>query len=140
MMSRKSKPWRSAVAALHKVWENLPRMHCKGLCTESCGPIFMTDLEEQILKERVGTPLPVFGTEENPLECPLLVDRRCSVYNDRPTICRLWGMVHHELMICPFGCQPERRLTNKEAKEIFEKVGNISKRYLEEQFQQGEPQ
>lgn len=37
--------------------------------------------------------------------CPALVDGRCSVYDDRPMICRLYGTV--EVMRCPYGCVPK---------------------------------
>jgi hypothetical protein len=37
--------------------------------------------------------------------CPALKDGRCSVYDVRPTLCRLWGVV--EDMPCPWGCVPD---------------------------------
>lgn len=49
--------------------------------------------------------------------CALLRrDGACSVYVDRPLICRLWGVV--ETMPCPFGCRPERWLSEQEALEL----------------------
>jgi Fe-S-cluster containining protein len=53
--------------------------------------------------------------------CSLLVDERCTHYEIRPSICRLWGLVKDTLE-CPFGCVPERWLTNEEAKRFSEKV------------------
>lgn len=128
-MSQKSKAWRSAVSALRKLWNSFPKLECQGKCYQSCGPIFMSDLEGEILERKLGHPLPPMGTEDNPLTCPLLKNYRCSVYEDRPTICRLWGMVNHSLMSCPFGCRPSRRLTDQEARFIIQKVQEISDRY-----------
>ena len=42
--------------------------------------------------------------------------RRCSVYDRRPLICRLYGT--SELMRCE-GCTPERYLSEKETEEII---------------------
>jgi Fe-S-cluster containining protein len=50
-----------------------------------------TEALEQILKG------------ERTQDCPALVDGRCSVYEDRPLICRLWGAV--ESMPCVHGCE-----------------------------------
>lgn len=54
--------------------------------------------------------------------CPLLVDGRCSVYNARPMICRLFGAV--EGMICKHGCKPADLLTDDEG---FDLVTALSK-------------
>ena len=40
---------------------------------------------------------------ERTIDCPALVDGRCSVYEHRPLICRLWGAV--ESLPCPHGCE-----------------------------------
>lgn len=45
--------------------------------------------------------------------CPALVDGSCAVYEDRPTICRLWGAT--ESMPCPHGCTPAGALTQEES-------------------------
>lgn len=41
--------------------------------------------------------------------CPALTDAdRCLVYQDRPTICRLFGV--QQAMRCPHGCRPDDEL------------------------------
>ena len=42
------------------------------------------------------------------LACPLLRHGRCTVYAQRPLVCRLWGVT--ESMECPHGCRPVRYL------------------------------
>lgn len=44
--------------------------------------------------------------------CPALVENRCTVYDVRPTICRLWGAGPG--MACPWGCEPDVPLTPRE--------------------------
>lgn len=55
---------------------------------------------------------------ERPLRCPLLTeDGRCSAYQVRPLVCRQWGV--GEDMKCPWGCEPERYLTEEETAEML---------------------
>jgi hypothetical protein len=52
--------------------------------------------------------------------CPALVDGRCSVYEDRPTVCRLWGAT--ESMPCPHGCRPDRPLSQDESHQLLRRA------------------
>jgi Fe-S-cluster containining protein len=87
----------------------IPSTNCKGLCAASCGPIHASDTERALLAER-GVRV---GRGDAALldlvlgrlhDCPALIADRCTVYDIRPTICRLWGAV--ENMPCPWGCIP----------------------------------
>lgn len=70
----------------------------------------MSDAEYEIL-DRHGGRFPrlvemVEAAVADPhYRCPKLVDGRCSVYEDRPTVCRLWGAT--EAMPCRWGCIPD---------------------------------
>lgn len=95
---------------LRAVWDAIPDTGCKGLCIESCGPIGASEEELDLLADRgvviedpLGALLAVLDGNE-PATCPALVDGRCSVYDVRPTVCRLWGVVDE--MPCPHGCVP----------------------------------
>ena len=92
--------------AVEDVWALIPSANCKGLCAESCGPIGAGLAERERIWERHGVALPdPFDGGPLALRCPLLtVDDRCSTYADRPTICRLYGVV--EDLPCPHGCRP----------------------------------
>ncbi len=92
----------SDVDRVQRVYELVPRMACKGLCTDYCGAIAMSPIEEQRILSRHGR-LP---KTDNNVVCSELVDGRCAIYEDRPMICRLWGQVNHELLRCPHGCRP----------------------------------
>jgi Fe-S-cluster containining protein len=58
--------------------------------------------------------------------CPLLRHGRCTVYDARPMICRLWGL--DDFMVCPHGCEPEKRLTHAEAIAFMARVKDIEDR------------
>lgn len=59
----------------------------------------------------------------NGMACPMLVMGQCSIYENRPTICRFYGVV--EDMPCEFGCKPEKMLTVKEAYLLVRQVSKI---------------
>lgn len=96
-------------------------MHCKGLCQMACGPVLMSRAEEVRIIERHGS-LP----EPGPLNfaCSKLVDGRCSIYADRPLVCRLFGMVRR--MQCPFGCAPEGGfLRERKARKLIARMEKV---------------
>lgn len=88
---------------LDELYARLPPMVCRGVCSDSCGPIVAAAHEQARVERASGRPL------EASLECAdcsmLTADRRCSVYDIRPMVCRLWGLA--ENMPCPYGCAPE---------------------------------
>jgi hypothetical protein len=87
-------------AQLDALYAELPRLECRGKCQESCGPIDMSLAERQRIRER-GVEIPPLSSP-----CPALTFMgTCGVFEVRPVICRLWGVV--EAMACPWGCAPE---------------------------------
>jgi len=105
--------------ALEALYAELPTIECRGLCAESCGPVPMGRVEWQSVcragGERKGS---------GDLICPYLELSRCSVYEVRPMLCRLWGVV--ESMPCLWGCQPEPRyLTREEGFEFLRRAATI---------------
>lgn len=98
-MNRKRK--QKLIKQVEKVYSEIPvSIQCKGLCQESCGPIAMTKVEWDRIVDKSGSE----PTVDDHGTCSLLVDGKCSVYEIRPVICRLWGMAKE--MECPFGCEP----------------------------------
>lgn len=100
------------------LYAELPNIECKGLCSDSCGPIVMSAFEYDRIRSAVKGPIRPL---RHPLDhCPLLADGRCTVYPLRPVICRLWGVT--ENMQCPFGCVPDRLLTKAEASAFLHRA------------------
>lgn len=92
-------------ATLDDLFAMVPDVRCKGLCTDACTVIGMGTAE----RERVDA----VGGKVNDLDrvaeitspvCPSLTVGRCSIYADRPLICRLYGAA--EGLECPHGCRP----------------------------------
>lgn len=96
-----------------KIYTKLPYMECKGLCQKLCGPILMARGELERIEAHVGE-IPRMGES---LVCPLLRNGRCTVYDIRPLICRLWGLVRK--MRCPYGCRPKKWVSDKKAGKLL---------------------
>lgn len=131
--------------AIDAIYAALPRMECKGLCQACCTTFGMTGLEKKRIEAVVGQfktkrvmvraeaskhipglPGPRLGIHDV-LECkvcPFLKEGRCSVYDIRPAICRMWGLTMQTK--CQHGCQPERYLTEQEAFEFMSTVQRLS--------------
>lgn len=112
-------PPASGLEAIRRLYADLPDLACKGLCTESCGPVPLSKAERDALVERHG---PLRDLQPTSACGYLNIEGRCDVYEDRPLICRLFGIVDHPEMRCPFGCVPERFLTNEEGHELLRAV------------------
>jgi Fe-S-cluster containining protein len=112
------------VSRMKEIWDKVPPVSgCKGLCADSCTNVPVHPVEAYYLIERHGGELtktlhpandpdnpaamemPTLGSNFKP--CMFLnQDRRCSIYEDRPLVCRLFG--HHALTLrCVHGCKAE---------------------------------
>jgi uncharacterized protein len=114
--------------SLDDVYRQIPSVVCRGQCIESCGPISMSRQEEAKLLAR-SVKIPSITEAMAAIErgedyyCPALIDGRCSVYEDRPTICRLWGVT--QSMPCPHGCIPDDALTQAESYRILRLAAEV---------------
>ena len=109
---------------LAAVYAKIPAITCAGKCQECCGPIVVSDAERKQMLRHGRPKNPAKKTDI--LTCPSLdvAFGTCAVYVDRPIICRLWGVVAG--MPCPYGCVPERALSNEEAYALMSAVEAIS--------------
>lgn len=119
---------------LDKIYKKLPKLNCKGKCTDACSLIRVGKYERERITKMLGNDpfiptdgfLEVIQKPQCEWACKLLKDGKCTIYSLRPLICRLFGLV--KKMQCPFGCMPEKWLTDKEASEFLVKA-----KYYDEQ-------
>lgn len=110
---------------LDALYARIPKVNCKRLCQESCGPLGMSAFEAKVLAQLTFKKKP--SVDLRTMTCCYLKDGACSVYARRPTVCRLWGTIQDvPHMRCPHGCVPDRWLTNQEAGEILRAVSDLS--------------
>ncbi len=98
----------------------VPKIACKGKCTEACGPIMAYPREEEYFERTTGRKFPdaLKMLKEGKRDCPYLnALGRCDVYESRPLVCRLFGVVPE--MPCPFGCVAERMLSGEEGHRLM---------------------
>jgi uncharacterized protein len=120
------------IAALDKLYAELPTIACKRLCQECCGPIMLSRVESERLEQRKGVVRiaryykdSVLLEVKADLRCQFLapVIGTCMVYADRPLICRLFGLVPE--MRCPHGCEPSRWASKNEVENLFRRILEI---------------
>ena len=107
---QRTMPYADAIAALEKLYAELPSFTCQRKCQQSCGVIVMTRLEWVRITRKLGYK----PKGKHSCVCPMLKQGGCSVHAIRPTVCRLYGLLDMPLMRCPWGCTPERWLTEQE--------------------------
>lgn len=98
---------------LDELYAQVPDIDCKGHCWDACGPID-AGLRERVRLARAGVRLPTFEAAQRAsartvydYRCPALSDdNRCTVYEIRPMICRIWGATR--MLRCQWGCKPRR--------------------------------
>jgi Fe-S-cluster containining protein len=109
----------------------VPSVNCKGLCWQACGVIPLSDVEAVALEVATGSPPPL-STElrvatlaiGDDLRCRYLSPaNRCTVYNARPLICRLYGVV--DAMRCAHGCEPSAPMPEPAVRELIARVRKI---------------
>lgn len=124
------------LAKIDALFGTIPAFQCKEGCYDCCGPVELSRLEYMRCIQASGrTAEDVRQQMQNNMKqgiyaCPLLdtKTKKCSVYEVRPAICRLFGAVRGEL-VCPHGYAPESPalLSDKQAREILRKVNELGK-------------
>jgi Fe-S-cluster containining protein len=102
---------------LKKIYEQVPDIECRGLCQHSCSFIPMSKFEKKLLTEKFGNA----NFLADP--CPKLSNGKCSIYADRPLVCRLYGVVPE--MVCIHGCKPKKMLPSAVGYKLRKKIEKI---------------
>ncbi len=101
---------------IQELYEKIPSFRCKEGCTRCCDNWIQFAPEENV---RCG------GFDFCGEQCPKLTETGCSVYENRPLICRLFAS--SELMPCPYGYGPDKPLSEAETKEILKTYLRLKK-------------
>jgi len=105
---------------IRQIRARIPTFECRPGCTDCCGVVPWSPWEAARLGDRAA--LAAAGlealAERAPERCPFAQSGRCAVYEERPVMCRLFGVV--EDLRCPHGCGPQTLLTRAQARAILE--------------------
>lgn len=120
-------PERSAKPSpeLQAIWNRVPEMKdCQGRCHTSCGPVPVSGAERKVIEDQ-GKDIGIKDGMLGPMTCSLLSpDGSCSIYSVRPLMCRIWGA--SKFLPCPYGCVPERYITEVEAWEMLNEIAALT--------------
>lgn len=85
--------------------QQIPAFACVPGCHDCCGPVTASSTEMARLPRRSSA---VREAALDALSCPHLGPQGCTVYEERPLICRLFGTTPS--LPCPRGAGPETRV------------------------------
>ena len=115
---------------LRLLYRDIPSMTCIAGCTDCCGPVPFSADEWARVRDRLPMGSEVrseasetYAVKTGTLTCAFATATGCSVYADRPFICRLFGVARDEMLTCPNGCRASRPLTG-------EKAARLTSRYV----------
>ncbi len=105
---------------LKKIYSKIPKINCHH-CHFCCGPIVWFEPEKIVIEDymrknkikKVVWTLDEF--KKNDMKCPYLFNDRCVIYDVRPIICRLFGVIQE--LKCEL-CDDVKLLTNNELDSI----------------------
>lgn len=83
----------------------IPAFACVSGCHDCCGPVTASSTEMARLPRRSRAAR---DAALEALSCPHLGAQGCTVYDQRPLICRLFGTTPS--LPCPRGAKPERMI------------------------------
>lgn len=112
-------------ATLEDLYAAIPQTACKGLCWESCIAGVRAHPEEHRRMRNLAENRPTIAKVGHGQCRYLTLARRCSVYEARPLICRLYGAIDNALIGCEYGCCDEP-LTERESFPLMEAYVRLS--------------
>jgi len=111
---------------LKRLYEKIPSIECRH-CHACSSPIFWFYPEEINIRRylKQNDLQYITWTQEefkhHKMQCPYLIEKRCSIYPVRPLVCRLQGII--EELPCTFF--PTPLISQEEVKQIKEEMNQI---------------
>lgn len=95
------------------LYKMIPKFECIKGCNECCGPVPIIQQEAKNLN--LKTCMLPFAHKS--LNCKYSSKQGCTIYEKRPLLCRLFGVV--QKMACPYGGKPEKLLSQEQENQIL---------------------
>lgn len=93
--------------------EQIPSFECVPGCHDCCGPVTTSSEEMSRLPRKTNAE---HEAALNELNCVHLGPKGCTVYGERPLICRLFGTTPK--MACPNGARPEQMVDPEVERQV----------------------
>jgi len=112
------------IARLYRCYARVPQFQCKEDCSECCGivpiaPVEHLNIANWMKEHHIRTRR---MQRVDLLTCPYTDGNSCAIYEARPLICRLFGVIRHKDFLCPYKREPVELLTQREANNLIEEV------------------
>lgn len=103
---------------LKELYAQVPKFKCIKNCSKCCGAVPWASLEMDQLKE--------IKVHKN-LICPYCEENKCTIYEFRPFMCRIFGTVAkpHPLA-CPYGAMPVSPLPGDKVDDLMRQYQMIA--------------
>ena len=113
------------MSKLSKLYAKIPEVKgCQKGCSDCCGPVPMSSAEAGKVRHLLRPEVYIVGdfvtpTKPNCMDCAYSTPKGCSIYADRPFMCRLFGSsVESPLLKCPHGARPDKPLSAHAADKL----------------------
>lgn len=100
---------------LESLRSRIPTFTCIVGCHDCCGPVTASSEEMARLPVKTDAEHEAALAE---LSCPHLGEHGCTVYNERPLICRLYGT--SPKLLCPNGQRPVYMIDAQAEEDVFQ--------------------
>ena len=99
----------------------IPDMACPSGCADCCCVVRFSRYEmAQISTARIVRAVFTRFRQATTQKCPYMTENnRCSIYQVRPFVCRLFGTADIERLRCPKGIRPKKMLSAEEAEKLI---------------------
>lgn len=94
---------------IEQIRKEIPAFQCRPGCSDCCGPVVWSKWEWE------NTPIKKKATG---IDCPYICEAGCEIYEDRPILCRLFGVVH--ALQCPH-VVPSIVMSELQSKDIMDR-------------------
>lgn len=112
------------MSALDAIYARIPKVEgCRTGCNDCCGPVPVTKAEAAKISSPMLLQDSPFGkllpSKGDCLTCAFSSPLGCTIYANRPLVCRLFGAVDHPRMTCPHGAKAKHLLTEAQSQELI---------------------
>ena len=107
---------------LKYLYSKIPEFNCIPRCTACCGPHPWANVEHRVIAKWMSERGMVEKFSKTMFgDCQYIENHKCSIYEVRPVLCRLFGVVDTPKLMCSF--RPSKgHISDEEAREIMRKV------------------
>lgn len=112
---------------LLEIYSRIPTFECAKFCTMCCGTVEIGEAELLLINkylEKIGEEplIGLFLPYTAKLRCAYAQKGRCEIYQVRPLLCRIYGAVDSDILICPHGLHANSLLSSNEASKMLRLV------------------